>query len=292
MKNNRSIIESIQKRYSCRAYKRQPIEDDTLQKLRDFIASLQPAPFGSKARFDLVAATADDQKALHGLGTYGFIKNAPAYIIGAMVPSAHDLEDFGYLFERIILYATSLGLGTCWLGGTFTKSRFAEKIGLKENEQMPAVVAIGEIADPNRKRKGLVSQVATAHKRLPWQELFHNYTMGVPLLPNEAGKYAVPLEMVRLSPSASNKQPWRIVSFNNAWRFYLQRTPGYRDDLIKRILQLCDLQRVDLGIAMCHFEWTAKELDLPGMWQVEEFLEQKTHPLGEYLVSWQMGTKA
>jgi len=33
-----------------------------------------------------------------------------------------NLEDFGYLMEEAILFATGLGLGTCWLGGSFTKS--------------------------------------------------------------------------------------------------------------------------------------------------------------------------
>ena len=94
--------------------------------------------------------------------------------------------------------------------------------------------------------------------------------------------------MLRLAPSASNKQPWRVVSFNQAWRFYLQRTPGYSDDPIKRMLGLCDLQRVDMGIAMCHFELAAQSLKLKGKWEVEESLTQTPHPLGKYLVSWMM----
>ena len=49
-----------------------------------------------------------------------------------------NLEDFGYTMERIILFATDLGLGTCWLGGSFTKSRFAEKISANGSERVPA----------------------------------------------------------------------------------------------------------------------------------------------------------
>jgi nitroreductase len=286
-----SITKTIQRRFSCRHYENQPIPEDQREELRAFIQSLPPGPFGSQIRFDLIAATGEDRKALQGLGTYGFIKNAPAFVIGASVPSNRHLEDFGYLLESIILYATSLGLGTCWLGGTFTKSRFAKKIEMRQDELIPAVAATGKIANPHKKRKGLVSLVAGAHKRLPWQDLFYNSTVGVPLLPNEAGEYTTPLEMLRLSPSASNKQPWRIIFNNQAWRFYLHRTPGYRDDPIKRVLSLCDLQRVDMGIAMCHFEWTAHALGLPGKWKVEESLTQYPHPLGEYVVSWLMQTE-
>jgi nitroreductase len=281
-----SISQVIQERYSCRHYKKQPLDADNIHLLRTFIGSITPGPFGSHNRFDLIASTPKDQAALKGLGTYGFIKNPPAFIIGASVPSKYHLEDYGYLLESIILYATSLGLGSCWLGGTFTKSRFAKKINLQSKERMPAVASIGKIANPKRDRQGLISQMAESHRRLPWQALFFKNTLDSPLLPREAGKYATPLEMVRLAPSASNKQPWRVISNKDTFRFYLHRTPGYRNDLIKRILKLCDLQRIDMGIALYHFEITAQEMGLPGRWITEDPEKKASHMFGEYTASW------
>jgi len=110
--------------------------------------------------------------------------------------------------------------------------------------------------------------------------------LDTPLFQNEAGKYATALEMVQLAPSASNKQPWRILKYKNFWRFYLRRTPGYRKDPVKRILNLCDLQRLDMGIAMSHFELSAKESGLRGKWVVEENLDKNPKPQTEYIVSW------
>jgi len=49
-------------------------------------------------------------------------------------PGAKNLEDYGYLMEAIILKATELNLGTCWLGGSFTQSNFARKINAADNE--------------------------------------------------------------------------------------------------------------------------------------------------------------
>ena len=100
------------------------------------------------------------------------------------------------------------------------------------------------------------------------------------------GEYAKALEMVRIGPSASNKQPWRVISHNQFWRFYLRRTPGYYADPIKRVLGLCDLQRLDMGIAMCHFELTARELGLKGEWVVEDELDRYPDALTTYVVSW------
>jgi len=281
-----TITELIHQRFSCRSYLREPIHIGKREQLQAFIEMLPPGPFGARPRFDLAAATESDKKSLRGLGTYGFIKNPPAFILGAMTPSNYGLEDYGYLMEAVILYATSLGLGTCWLGGTFTKSSFARKMKLSGAESMPAVTSVGEYADPEHQRQGLVSHTASADRRLPWEKLFFNFMFEVPLLRNEAAEYATALEMVRLGPSASNKQPWRILNYNEFWRFYLRRTPGYREDPLKRILDLCDLQRLDMGIAMCHFELTAKELGLKGEWVVEDELDQYPDALTTYVASW------
>ena len=92
--------------------------------------------------------------------------------------------------------------------------------------------------------------------------------------------------MVRLGPSASNKQPWRILRIGRSWHFYLQRTPNYREGFLYRMFTQADLQRIDMGIAMCHFELTARELGLPGMWVNTNPGIDKLDDLTEYIVSW------
>jgi len=92
--------------------------------------------------------------------------------------------------------------------------------------------------------------------------------------------------MVRIGPSASNKQPWRVVRDANAWHFYLHRTPGYRRGFFQVLLDLVDLQRIDLGIAMCHFESSAREAGLQGEWVVDEPPIVKPDGLTEYSASW------
>lgn len=102
-----------------------------------------------------------------------------------------------------------------------------------------------------------------------------------------AGRYAEPLEMLPLGPSASNKQPWRVVQGGEAWHFYLQRTPGYgKGSLLFGVLRLADLQRVDIGIAMCHFEMTAGEFGLKGKWEVCDPGLAVPDAGTEYIVTW------
>lgn len=284
------ITELIQTRFSCRTYIERPIEDQVRQRLADFAASTTVGPLGTHSRFELAAATAQDRQALKGLGTYGFIRGATGFIIGATRDAEKGLEDFGYLMERIVLFATDLDLGTCWLGGSFTKSSFAAKIQAQDGELVPAVVSVGYVADNRSAVDRIARFVVSSHGRLPWEQLFFDGDFDVPLLRGTAGDYAVPLEMVRLGPSASNRQPWRIVKRANAWHFYLQRPQGYRERRVSRMSwSVADMQRLDMGIAMCHFDLAARELGLEGRWVVADPGIRTPGELTIYTASWMSG---
>jgi len=293
MTYSRPITEIIRQRFSCRTYLERPIEEEKRKRLQEEMALLRAGPLrdalhpaGAPLRFVLVAATEQDREALRGLGTYGFIRGASGFIVGAVGRGVEDLEGYGYAMERLILLATDLGLGTCWLGGFFSRGRFADKVSATEEEQVPAVAAVGIIADVARARNTLLRRQIHADSRLPWEKLFFRGGFGVPLGREEAGACATPLEMVRLGPSASNKQPWRLVQDGNDWHFYLQRTRGYGRGLASALLRIADIQRLDMGIAMCHFELTTRELGLRGGWVVHEPAIAKPDELTEYTVSW------
>lgn len=275
----------IEQRFSSRSYLGKPIAAGLRQRLADFLATLTCGPLGTPARFVLIAATEQERDALRSLGTYGFIKNPAGFMIGVVGEGAKSLEDFGYLMERAVLLATDLGLGTCWLGGSFTRSSFTQKISAQATEVLPAVTAIGYSASRDGSGDVIRRQV-DADTRLPWEALFCHERFGNPLPLETAGAFAAPLEAVRLGPSASNKQPWRIVKTGDAWHFYVQRTKGYRDNLGARLLGVADMQRVDMGIAMCHFDLVAAEVGLSGRWSVAEPALDKPDALTEYCASW------
>ena len=200
-----------------------------------------------------------------------------------------NLEDYGYRLQQIVLFVTDLGLGTCWLGGIFSKSNFAKKISLTQEESIPAVIATGVIIDEEKERRSKSRKQVGADSRLAWENLFFDRAFGTVLSREQAGSYAIPLDMLRLGPSASNKQPWRVVQEGQVFHFYLQRTKGYPGSLATRLFHIEDLQRVDLGIAMCHFELTAKELGLRGKWSIQEPAIEKPDAMTEYIISWISG---
>jgi hypothetical protein len=286
MKMNKPVNEVIQQRFSCRSYQNKPIASEQRARLDQFMLSVTAGPLGTALRFKLTDDTSLDSNALKGLGTYGMIKNPAGYIIGAAAASIPCLEDYGYALEHIILYATGLGLGTCWLGGTFSRSGFARLIGLTHNEQLPAVVSIGYCIDPQQARNALFRRMVGSKNRLARENLFFENTFEAALTKENAGAYFQPLEMVRLGPSASNKQPWRIVKEETRWHFYCKRTRGY-GGIARKLLKIADIQRVDIGIAMCHFQLTAEENGLRGKWRVQPPAITVPDELTEYIVSWE-----
>lgn len=283
---SKPVTELIKRRFSCRDYLPQPVDMERQQHLQAFTEHLRTGPFHTSARFQMLAASEEDTAALKGLGTYGTIRSPMGFLAGVIRKGAMDLEAYGYLLEQYILCATGLGLGTCWLGGAFRRSAFASAFSPEADEHMPAVAAVGVIGDLDKARNAIERRMVRADSRLPWEQLFFDGRFGAPLARVAAGPYAVPLEMVRLAPSAHNKQPWRILSDEAGWHFYLQRTPDLTIQLTARIMKIADLQRLDMGIALCHFELSARELGLEGRWVICEPQADRALPRMEYTISW------
>ncbi len=265
----------IRSRSSWRSYLPQPLEDAHVAALEAACAQPAPSPFGTPIRLQLVQGEAKDGKRL---GTYGFIKNAQAYLVGALTRGDRDLEDYGYVFERLILEATRLGLGTCWLGGTLDRDAFGEMVQLSDDEWLPAVTPVGPTTSKRGLIDGAVRMFAGSRKRIAYDSLFFDGDFGRPL-PARQGPWAPVLEAVRIGPSASNKQPWRVVTTDTGAHLYLQPNAGYASFLN------FEIQRLDMGIAMCHLELVAREQGLAGRW--ERVVPPCEAPEGgRYVVSW------
>ena len=253
------ITELITKRTSWRTYNGEPLSEKDRKQLQIFIESDHGTPFGSKPRFTII-----DHKANGKLGTYGFITEAKHFIAGTAQDTPMGIEDYGYALEKIILYATQLGLGTCWLGGTYNKQGFIDALG-----QTGAIPALTPVGYPKERRTAdrLIRWVAGSRKRKPWSQLFFKEDLS-PLTHDEAGEYATALEMIRIAPSASNGQPWRIYLDGNRFHFHVQPRNGYRN-----------LNRLDIGIAMSHLDLTLADQGIHGKWTIEpkETLEKPVY---------------
>lgn len=275
------VSDIIRRRFSCRSYENKPLDDDLLRTFRQAVEAPAAGLFGNAPRFVLLEMNELPRNVWKKLGTYGVIRNARLYLAGMIRPAPMATLDYGYCKEKLLLKATEMGLGTCWLGGTFAISAFGRAADMRRDELLPTVSPVGYAAGRPRLAERILRGFAGSDHRLSWPELFFRDNTATPLSAGEAGPYAEALENVRLAPSASNKQPWRIIREpeQDAFSFYLSRSAGYRH------LRDVSLQEIDIGIALCHFDLTVKELGLAGSWRQEE------PPIGikswEYVATWQ-----
>ena len=258
-------MDIILERTSNRTYSGQPLEKDLRKKVLNILENLDyESPFSDftrKARFELVSVPEFDPNEKKKLGTYGLIKGAQDFVVGAIEKSEFAREHYGYLMELIILAATDIGLGTCWIGGFFNRGLFSAKINRTSDEIVPAITPIGITAQRTVREK-LIRSFAKANKRLPWEQLFFEGNFTNPLTKEKAGEYSKLIEMIQIGPSAGNKQPWRIIKALNKHIFHFYTT-NPKDG---RFLRYSNFRPLDIGIAVNHFDLSAKELGIKGKW--------------------------
>lgn len=257
-------LQAIHARTSIRSYDEVALSSADREVLVRTFQDCLPGPFGGRPRFALTESGALGSGGR--IGTYGVIRGAPAYIAGAVKPEPFAFVDFGYCLEGVVLAATDRGLGTCWLGGFFDRRAASRILGLGPGEVVPAASPVGRPAEGRRTlMERVIRGSAGSSRRKPFETLFFDGGFDRPLSPKEAGPWAEVLECVRIGPSASNKQPWRILRDASA------ETPAFHlfldeDRLYSRAIPGILLQDLDAGIAMRHFEAAARALGLPGGW--------------------------
>jgi len=234
----------VRGRRSVRTFEKRAVCQQDLDRLCAFFAECGN-PYGLPVDFKLLDGTKQKLNCPVVVGT-------DLYVGAKMKHAPHFNEAFGYSFEMLVLYAQSLGLGTVWVGGTMDRPAFEKAMELAEDEVMPCMSPLGYPAEKMSVRENLMRKGIKADERMAFEELFFDGSMATALTREKAGKLFHPLEMVRLAPSAVNKQPWRIVVTDDAAHFYLKRSKGFAGGSI-------DMQRIDMGIALCHFALAATE---------------------------------
>lgn len=242
------VGELVRGRRSVRTFDGNSLSPEDLEKLTAFAGQIEN-PYGIPVQFKLLDGKERKLKCPVVSGTNLYV--------GAKVSRVpHGEEAFGYSFEKFILYAQSLGIGTVWVGGTMDRPAFERAMELEANERMPCMSPIGYPARKMSFREGVMRKGVRADSRDPFETLFFDGSFGTPLTREKAGRLAFPLEMVRLGPSAVNRQPWRIVMTQEGAHFYLKHTKGFVSEAVG------DMQKIDLGIALCHFSLAAEGLNL------------------------------
>lgn len=242
-------LEAARDRRSRRSFDGSPLADEHLSALDEACERLRPS---GNARCVLLRSVPEDL--YRGvLGSYGRISGAPSALlfIGA-AGSAEALPETGYAGEALVLEATALGVGTCWVGGMFDSSLARTKGAVTADEKVYAVSPLGYPKQQVTKTERFVYGMRKPKPRKPVEHLAPG------IHEREWPSWARPgVEAARIAPSTYNRQPWRfradegsiVISFD-----------GPDTPIVSK--------RLDCGIAMLHFELAVRAAGAAGAWEL------------------------
>lgn len=214
---------AIEERMSKRSFEKEPLSKEIQEKIRTMIAERNQK---SGLTMEFVE---DGSVAFRSFKvTYGMFKNVRSMILmKAKKQDEHGKEKIGYYGEDIILDLTDMGLGTCWVAGTYDKTVF----NIEDDEELYAVIVVGKALQPSLKQK--IMRSGFSGKKKSVEELLEAIS--------PAPEWVLKgMEAVRLAPSAVNKQKYRF--HYDGENLTADVPDDYPTDLI------------DLGIAKRHFE--------------------------------------
>ncbi|MEM2901253.1 MAG: nitroreductase family protein [Candidatus Bathyarchaeia archaeon] len=149
-------LEAIRRRRSVRRFKPDPIPKETIEKLVD---AGRWAPSGMNVQpWEFIAVTnPETRRRIAGITDYGkFIAQAPLCIAVFCKDTKYYLEDGCAAVENILIAATALGLGSCWVAGD--KKRYVDQVremlNVPRGYKLVALIAIGYPLDgPSERRR-------------------------------------------------------------------------------------------------------------------------------------------
>ena len=238
-----NLLETIKGRKSVRTYDGRMISEQHRAELEAYSKTIRN-PFDIPVEFVLLDAKE------HELSS-PVLSGDTLYVAGKVGKVPYADVAYGYSFEKLVLHAWSLGIGTVWIGGTMKREKFEKAAGLQEGACMPCITPLGYPAEKRSLKETMMRKGVGADSRMPGEQLFFDSEWGKALVPDP--DMADVFEAVRWAPSAVNKQPWRIILKDGAYHFYEKKDKGYVTE------KTGDLQKIDVGIALCHFTGMLEE---------------------------------
>ncbi|MBI9095375.1 MAG: nitroreductase family protein [Sphaerochaeta sp.] len=217
-------LKAIENRTSRRAYTKEPIEAEKIAYLQEIIRTINTESGLS------ITWLEDGSRAFTALKSYGMFKNVGSVLVLKGPRSVSDLsERIGYYGELLVLEATALDLGTCWIAGTYDKNSNLFSLGV--DEVLVSIISVGNIPAEQTLKEKLISRIVS-RKTLALKE-FYTAEGEIPQWFLEG------IKAVQKAPSAVNSQ--RV-------RFWYTK-----EGITATVPGTWATDPIDMGIAKVHF---------------------------------------
>ncbi len=134
--------EVVEKRRSIRKYKDTPVPKEKILKILE-AARIAPSA-GHRQPWHFIVV--ENKETIKKLAKSEWAAEAPLMIVGLADHAASPnwcLNDLGIAFEHIVLAATDLGLGTCWMGQSNREELVKGLLDVPDNFKVIALTPLG-----------------------------------------------------------------------------------------------------------------------------------------------------
>lgn len=207
------IMEAMLQRHSVRRYKDIPIEEEKIEQIQSAIDETN-----AQTGLNIQLITNEPEAFTGAMASYGHFSGCSNYI--AICAKNGRSEEIGYYGEELVLLCQMLGLNTCWVALTFSKSR--TKFTCNKGERLQIVISVGYGVHEGR-----------PHKNKPLEELCQ-------VKGEMPGWFRRGMDAVLLAPTAMNQQKFRFILTD--------------ENKVKAKALFGPYAKMDLGIAKYHFE--------------------------------------
>ncbi|MCH5238034.1 MAG: hypothetical protein J1E95_09585 [Muribaculaceae bacterium] len=243
------ILQAMKERRSVRSFNGAPLDEKSVSELRKAIEESYTL-FGGDVTIRLKSFNLEGD---FRPSTYGVIKGASDFFLMGIGDNEESALTAGFQFEQVVLKAWQMGFGTCWIAGTFKGSQFDEKEKWPDGESLKIICPVG-VAEKPRLMEKMMRLTIGSNNRKPFSELFFEDDFRKSL--NPENKFAEALGMLRLAPSSTNSQPWRVLVNGDKVMFYYKFKYPF-------------VTIIDCGIGICHFYETERYNGFDGHFKKE-----------------------
>lgn len=233
--DSKKLYETMPSRISVRNYKTEKLSNKDYDYLNNKLKYVNSLNMGVR----VYLINQDNEDIFTGIiGSYGKINNAPSYFMLLGDTSNENIYAIaGYLGEFLVLEAQAKNMYTCWVAGTFKKSKLPREVIINSNEKLFCLISVGY---KDETKTDFAKKIMKSNRK-PVDKLVLNYEnlLKVPEYIQKCIEYA------RIAPSAINRQPWKFRVYENEIEILL-------DKGLIRTSNTIETKKLDLGIALFH----------------------------------------
>lgn len=250
-----NLYEAIFERRSIRKFRMEAVDDVIISGMFAFFEEIEPLFPKIKTKISVINGTEWKPK-FAGLANV----SAPHYIVIYAEDIERSAMNAGYIMQKIALFLTAKGVGTCYQGTVKKKDKKMDTEGLS----CVMVVAFGY-------PKSQPMNPGYAAKRLSLEEL-------CAFKEHPKAHVSELLETARLAPSSFNSQPWRFVVYDNRFHVFSKKPVGGHHLLNKH-------NEFNFGVMLANVMLAAEEIWIDVDLIKLNNITHKTLPNNQYVIS-------